>query len=65
MIIEERRFEKDKKKAQEAKSRQKQEAKLNYYRDQIALLKEQYEETKKEEELMEKARKEVNKISAL
>ncbi len=59
MIIEERRFEKDKKKAQEQKIRQKHESKLNYYRDQIQLLKEQYEETKKEEEIMEKAMKEV------
>ncbi len=59
MIIEERRFEKDKKREKEAKSRQRQEAKLNYYRDQIELLKEQYEETKKEERIMEKAQKEV------
>ena len=59
MIIEERRFEKDKKEAQEQKIRQKHESKLNYYRDQIQLLKEQYEETKKEEEIMEKAMKEV------
>lgn len=61
MIIEERRFEKDKKKEKEAKSRQRQEAKLNYYRDQIELLKEQYEETKREERIMEKAQKEEHR----
>lgn len=63
MIIEERRFEKEKKKEEEAISRRKQEAKLNYYKDQIDLLKEQYEETKREEMIMEKARKEVENIA--
>ena len=59
MIIEERRFEKDKKKAQDDKTRLKQDAKLNYFKDQIDMLKEKYQETKREEEIMEKAKKEV------
>ena len=62
MIIEERRFEKDKKKADKDKDRLKQEAKLNYFKDQIDMLKEKYQETKRDEEIMEKARKEVNKL---
>ncbi len=60
MIIEERRYEKDMKKAAEEKIKQEQESQLNYYRDQINLLKEQYEETKKADEIVEKAKKEVS-----
>ena len=60
IIIEERRFEKDKKKAQDDKKKLKQEAKLNYFKNQIDMLKEKYQETKREEEIMEKAKKEVN-----
>ena len=60
MIIEERRYEKDMKKSADEKIKQEQESQLNYYRDQIELLKEQYEETKKTDELVEKARKEVS-----
>jgi uncharacterized protein with ATP-grasp and redox domains len=63
MIIEERRLEKDKKRADNDKARLKQEAKLNYFKDQIDMLKEKYQETKRDEEIMEKAKKEVNAFS--
>ncbi len=58
IIIEERRFQKDEKRTQDLKTKISEEAKLNFYKDQLSLLKEKYQETLKEEEIVSKAQKE-------
>ncbi len=63
IIIEERRFERDEKKAQREKIKVAEEAQKHFYNDQIDMLKEEYNEAKREEEIVAKAQAEVSSMS--
>jgi hypothetical protein len=60
MIIEERRLEKDEKKAQQERVKIMEDSQKHFFKDQIDMLKEEYIEAKREEEIVAKAQAEVN-----
>lgn len=59
MIIEERRLEKDEKKAQQERIKIMEDSQKHFFKDQIDMLKEEYVEAKREEEIVVKAQAEV------